>query len=128
MILNDRCFAPQIGVWNVSHHRLPDMGEVVLGLVWNSQGGAAIALMEWRIVEDGEEYDPDHVFLVSDRKGDHQEREAAWFLAFSEDEDSVFAPLLWAEARFIIPTPFKVCEECDGLTYTGGCDDEEPEA
>lgn len=127
MIINERCFAPQIGVWNVTKHQLPEMGQVVVGLGWASDGFPQLALMEWHIVEDGDDYNSDNIFLVADKNGEHQEKDAGWFLAGDDENEPVAPPTLWAETRFTILTPFKVCGECSQLEYITGDDEDEDE-
>ena len=150
MIIDGRFVAPQIGTWTPSHLGLPEEGVVVLGLAWNQSGVAAVCLMEWTTVEEDEDVDmEDYIFTVRDRTTGEEKR-GVWLEAFpsvesDEDEDDsdedeagcrwsidgervVPPPMMWAETKWVIPAPFKICEDCDGIKATGGfgqcCDGE----
>lgn len=127
MLIDNRFYAPHFGCWNLTTNILPPMGEVVLGLLWGRTNGCACTLMEWRVVEEPDDYLEEAVFVVRDRSSQYADQFAAWFPAFPDEDDEEFEeallpPMIWCEARFVIQTPLSVCEQCDGIKEEG--DDE----
>lgn len=125
MIIDSRCMAPHFGTWHPTFTGLPDMGLVVLGLAWSSESMTPVVmLMEWRLVEDSDDYNPDHVFDVRDEHSNHRDKKAAWFQAFADldarDEDvSLVPPMMWADTRWLVLTPYSICDDCQGLKVDG---------
>lgn len=125
MIIDSRCMAPHFGTWHSTYAEMPDMGMVVLGLAWSSESMAPVVmLMEWRVIEDSEDYNPDHVFEVRDEHSNHRNKHAVWFEAFADLEAdgstiSLVPPLMWAEARWLVLTPYSICGDCQGLKMDG---------
>lgn len=136
MIIDNQCYAPQIGTWRSSFSELPEPGVVVMGLVWNPQNRLPCCiLMEWRVVEEASDYNDDHVFQCRDHNGSHASQQACWFAAFEDtdmedSERTLVPPLMWADTKWNIKTPFSICEDCDGLKIDNithdECDDEGP--
>lgn len=125
MILDGDMMAPHFGTWACSHIELPDPGVIVLGLVWNPDTHLpCVMLMEWRVVEEPTDYDSDHVFMCNDSTSQHKHKSACWFAAFedvemSDSERTLAPPMMWAECRWLVNTPFSICPDCNGLRVAG---------